>query len=74
MCLTEAGNVYSWGRACDGRLGIGKGNDRVPPSDEFEPVLVEWFVKRNITIKQVRTFGFGKIPLYRFFLFLEKHQ
>lgn len=53
MCLTEAGHVYSWGRACDGRLGIGKGNDKSPPADEFEPVLVDWFVKHNIVIKQV---------------------
>ena len=34
MALTEAGEVYSWGRGSDGALGTGQ------TEDVFEPVLI----------------------------------
>lgn len=52
MCLTKSGQVYVWGRAADGRLGVG-GTNKNQPTDRYEPELVTWFVQNKINIRQI---------------------
>ena len=48
-CLTDDGNIYSWGFAAYGRLGL----NHSPPKDMFIPTLVSGFTDRQNPAKKV---------------------